>query len=120
MVKCDVLDSQTSVRMPIVRTVPAISLHHPGTFDFRIPTKSTSVPGSPIWLHEIKYDGHRLRLERDRAGVDAQSVIDGIGVFLSDQLSRYKHPESFEIVSFSPRDDSGKVCRTLLRDERAT
>jgi bile acid-coenzyme A ligase len=53
-------------------------------------------------------------------GADLQSVIDGMGVFLSDQLSRYKHPESFEIVCVSPRDDSGKVRRTLLRDERAT
>jgi bifunctional non-homologous end joining protein LigD len=35
------------------------------TFDFCIPTKSTSVPTSPDWLHEIKYDGYRLRLERD-------------------------------------------------------
>jgi bile acid-coenzyme A ligase len=40
-------------------------------------------------------------------------------VLLADQLSRYKHPESFEIVSVGPRDDSGKVRRTLLRDERA-
>jgi bile acid-coenzyme A ligase len=47
-------------------------------------------------------------------------VIDGMAVFLSDQLSRYKHPESFEIVNVSPRDDSGKVRRTLLRHERAT
>jgi bile acid-coenzyme A ligase len=39
--------------------------------------------------------------------------------FLKDRLSRYKHPESFEIVSTPPRDDSGKVRRTLLRDERA-
>jgi bile acid-coenzyme A ligase len=39
--------------------------------------------------------------------------------FLADQLSRYKHPESFEIVSVGLRDDSGKVRRTLLRDERA-
>jgi acyl-CoA synthetase (AMP-forming)/AMP-acid ligase II len=38
---------------------------------------------------------------------------------LADQLSRYKHPESYEIVDASPRDDSGKVRRTLLRDERA-
>ena len=42
-----------------------------------------------------------------------------MGGFLADQLSRYKHPESFEIVSVGPRDDSGKVRRTLLRDERA-
>ena len=39
--------------------------------------------------------------------------------FLSDLLSRYKHPESFEAVSVGLRDDSGKVRRTLLRDERA-
>ena len=50
---------------------------------------------------------------------DAQAVADGMGAFLADRLSRYKHPESFEIVSASPRDDSGKVRRTLLRDERA-
>ena len=39
--------------------------------------------------------------------------------FLADQLSRYKHPESFEVVRVGLRDDSGKVRRTLLRDERA-
>ncbi len=42
-----------------------------------------------------------------------------MGGFLADRLSRYKHPESFEIVGVSPRDDAGKVRRTLLRDERA-
>jgi bile acid-coenzyme A ligase len=51
-------------------------------------------------------------------GTDAQSIADGMGQFLSQQLSRYKHPESFEVVSVGLRDDSGKVRRTLLRDER--
>jgi bifunctional non-homologous end joining protein LigD len=37
----------------------------PSTFDFCIPTKSTSVADTPDWLHEVKYDGYRLRLERD-------------------------------------------------------
>jgi bile acid-coenzyme A ligase len=50
---------------------------------------------------------------------DGQAVADGMGGFLGDKLSRYKHPESFEIVSVGLRDDSGKVRRTLLRDERA-
>jgi bile acid-coenzyme A ligase len=50
---------------------------------------------------------------------DGQAVADGMGDFLADKLSRYKHPESFEIVSVGLRDDSGKVRRTLLRDERA-
>jgi len=37
----------------------------PSTFEFCLPTKSTAVPDGPDWLHEIKYDGYRLRLERD-------------------------------------------------------
>jgi ATP-dependent DNA ligase len=34
-------------------------------FDFCIPTRGTKVPYTPDWLHEIKYDGYRLRVERD-------------------------------------------------------
>ena len=34
-------------------------------FDFCIPTRGTKVPSTPDWLHEIKYDGYRLRVERD-------------------------------------------------------
>ena len=50
---------------------------------------------------------------------DAQKVADGMGQFLADRLSRYKHPESFEFVGVGLRDDSGKVRRNVLRDERA-
>jgi bile acid-coenzyme A ligase len=50
---------------------------------------------------------------------DVQAVADGMGDFLAARLSRYKHPESFESVAVGLRDDSGKVRRTLLRDERA-
>ncbi|WP_309486938.1 RNA ligase family protein [Bradyrhizobium sp. PRIMUS42] len=32
---------------------------------FACPTKGTTVPDGPDWLHEVKYDGYRLRLERD-------------------------------------------------------
>jgi ATP-dependent DNA ligase len=34
-------------------------------FDFCIPTRATSAPHGPDWLHEVKYDGFRLRVERD-------------------------------------------------------
>jgi bifunctional non-homologous end joining protein LigD len=34
-------------------------------FEFCIPTRATQVPDSPDWLHEVKYDGYRLRVERD-------------------------------------------------------
>ena len=33
-------------------------------FDFCLPTKATIVPATPDWLHEIKYNGYRLRVER--------------------------------------------------------
>jgi len=39
------------------------------TFEFCLPTKSVSVPAGSDWLHEIKYDGYRVRLERDGARV---------------------------------------------------
>jgi bifunctional non-homologous end joining protein LigD len=34
-------------------------------FQFCIPTTGTQVPFGPDWIHEIKYDGYRLRLERN-------------------------------------------------------
>jgi ATP-dependent DNA ligase len=34
-------------------------------FDFCLPTNAKAVPDGPDWFHEIKYDGYRLRVERD-------------------------------------------------------
>jgi bifunctional non-homologous end joining protein LigD len=34
-------------------------------FDFCDPTRGTKVPSAPDWLHEITYDGYRLRVERN-------------------------------------------------------
>jgi len=34
-------------------------------FEFCIPTRGIKVPSGPDWLHEIKYDGYRLRVERN-------------------------------------------------------
>jgi ATP-dependent DNA ligase len=34
-------------------------------FAFCNPIKGTKVPAGPEWLHEIKYDGYRLRVERN-------------------------------------------------------
>ncbi|MCA1379431.1 DNA ligase [Bradyrhizobium sp. BRP05] len=33
--------------------------------EFCIPTAKKVVPSGPDWFHEIKYDGYRVRLERD-------------------------------------------------------
>ncbi|WP_354099662.1 MULTISPECIES: ATP-dependent DNA ligase [unclassified Bradyrhizobium] len=33
-------------------------------FEFCLPTPAKTVPAGPDWIHEIKYDGYRLRVER--------------------------------------------------------
>jgi hypothetical protein len=42
-------------------SVPAM----PRTFEFCLPTSAASVPDRPNRFHEVKYDGHRLLLERE-------------------------------------------------------
>jgi hypothetical protein len=34
-------------------------------FEFCLPTGAKAVPSGPDWYHEIKYDGFRLRVERN-------------------------------------------------------
>jgi bifunctional non-homologous end joining protein LigD len=34
-------------------------------FEFCLPVTGKTVPAGPEWYHEIKFDGYRLRLERD-------------------------------------------------------
>jgi hypothetical protein len=34
------------------------------SLEFCLPTRSTIVPHTADWLHEIKYDGYRIRLTR--------------------------------------------------------
>ena len=45
-------------------------------FEFCIPTKSTTLPDSPDWLREVKYDGYRLRLRGDATLIVARNLID--------------------------------------------
>jgi bifunctional non-homologous end joining protein LigD len=51
------------------------------SFEFCLPTKSTIVPDGSDWLHEIKYDGYRLRLERngDRVRLITRGGYDWTG-----------------------------------------
>jgi ATP-dependent DNA ligase len=37
----------------------------PSTFDFCLPSSGKAVPSGPDWLHEIKYDGFRVRIDFD-------------------------------------------------------
>jgi bifunctional non-homologous end joining protein LigD len=34
-------------------------------FEFCLPTNGKAVPAGPEWFHEIKFDGYRLRVERE-------------------------------------------------------
>jgi hypothetical protein len=44
---------------------PVAYLRQMKAFEFCIPTAGIKVPVGPEWLHEIKYDGFRLRVERE-------------------------------------------------------
>jgi ATP-dependent DNA ligase len=43
----------------------SIAYLQPMKFEFCIPTVGKTVPSTPEWFHEIKFDGYRLRVERD-------------------------------------------------------
>ncbi|MGX4771998.1 ATP-dependent DNA ligase [Bradyrhizobium guangdongense] len=45
------------------------------TFDFCLPMAAKAVPNGPDWIHEIKYDGYRLRVER--SGRDVRLITKG-------------------------------------------
>ena len=53
------------------------------SFEFSLPTNATTVASAPDWLHEIKYDGYRLRLERDgdhmQGGICPRYGVDTLG-----------------------------------------
>lgn len=44
-------------------------------FEFCLPTAAKAVPDSPNWIHEVKYDGYRLRVER--SGRDVRLITRG-------------------------------------------
>jgi ATP-dependent DNA ligase len=39
------------------------------TYSPCLPTSGKVVPATPAWLHEVKYDGYRLIVERDGSRV---------------------------------------------------
>jgi bifunctional non-homologous end joining protein LigD len=108
-------------------------------FDFCIPTRGTAVPSTPDWLHEIKYDGYRLRVERDgdrvrlitRNGYDwnrqKQFIIDGEAVILGvdgvpdfNALHSRKHDEEVQLYAFDILTLDGEDLRPLPLSLRKT
>jgi bile acid-coenzyme A ligase len=60
--------------------------------------------------------GSRVHAIIDTAGRELD--MEALERFLNDQLARYKHPRSYEVVDEPLRDDAGKVRRSALRAER--
>jgi bifunctional non-homologous end joining protein LigD len=44
-----------------------------------LPTRGTSVPATPAWLHEIKYDGYRLIVQGERVHLFSRNGNDWSG-----------------------------------------
>ena len=94
------------------------------SFEFCLPTRATAVPDGPDWVHEVKYDGCRLRLERDGKRVNwtdrypwiveaarkvrqKRFVLDGEAVVLGvdrisdfDTLHSRHHDEEVQLCAF--------------------
>jgi bifunctional non-homologous end joining protein LigD len=62
-----IADTARNFRPDVYQGCPAnhVLLAMPSVFEFCLPTGATSVPDRAVWLHEMKYDGYRLRLERE-------------------------------------------------------
>jgi ATP-dependent DNA ligase len=83
-------------------------------FEFCIPTRSIDVPTGPEWLHEIKFDGYRLRAERngDRVRLITKGTLSMRKANLARLLAR--RPDGifmseFEQDEIGP-DLFGKAC----------
>jgi len=78
------------------------------SFDFCLPTRSTTVPDGEDWLHEVKYDGYRLRVERDgdrmrliRFVIDGEAVVLGVGGISDfDALHSGRHNDEVQLCAF--------------------
>jgi ATP-dependent DNA ligase len=63
----------------------------PKPFDFAICTTGKAVPAGAAWLHEIKYDGYRARLERDgdRVRLITRAATTGAAVTRGSSRARF-------------------------------
>jgi len=86
--------------------VEAILTQHPGVRD-------AAVVG-------LKDDdlGRRVHALIEPANADAPPAVEELDAHLRLHLASYKLPRGYEFVAQLPRDESGKIRRTKLRDDR--
>jgi len=107
------------------------------SFEFCLSTRATAVPDGPDRVHEVKYDGCRLRLERDGKRVNwtdrypwiveaarkvrqKRFVLDGEAVVLGvdrisdfDTLHSRHHDEEVQLCAFDLIVEGGDDLRKL-------
>ena len=61
-------------------------------FEFCLPTRGQKVPAGPDWIHEVKYDGYRMRLERDgeRVRLFIRKRTDASHAGMSKSTAQYR------------------------------
>jgi hypothetical protein len=94
--------------------IPSYLATMPSTFDFCLPTRATAVPHTPDWLHEIKYDGYRLRLERDG---DCVRLITKGGYNWTD---RYSNGRSWECTASGTDRYRRSLANCVIEGEDAS
>jgi bifunctional non-homologous end joining protein LigD len=69
-------------------------------FEFCIPTRGTKVPHTADSIHEIKYDGYRLRLERDgdRVRLITRNGYDWTSRYACIVESALKNPQKHFVI----------------------
>ena len=80
-------------------------------FDFCLPTKCTTVPSGPDCLHEVKYAGYRLGLERD--GDRVRSITRGGYTDGNDIAKLPKHEH--DAPEWRAAVKAADVCRASAR-----
>jgi hypothetical protein len=82
-----------------------------------IPTRGTKVPQTPDWLREIKYDGNRLRVEREAIACDSLAISADRwpdGLRLPDIEHRFVCSSCAYARAFSASMESKRGSRFLI------
>jgi len=74
-----------------------------------LPTPAATVPNGPDWLHEVKYDGYRLRVERDG---DLRSIHRYVPSFLNLQYFTTTYGEGSRRLGGPKGNRRGKECES--------
>jgi ATP-dependent DNA ligase len=85
-------------------------------FAFCIPTAGTKVPTGSEWLHEIKYDGDRLRVERngDRVRLITRGGYDWTNRFPWIAEAALKKRQKLFVID----GEAGRCMRAIRRRQQ--